>query len=134
MEIKRILDKVEKQKQLLDGFWVHPFFNPLPSKILWSPILLTIIQHCLGWDWRGCQFTKIISLFRSQHFWSPFYQFLNIFLPLEILLKNVFCSYSWAVFWSLLCHRELKLTTKPFTGCTLRARCKISACEVRACT
>ena len=87
-----------------------------------------------GRQWRGCQFTKIISFFRSQHFWSPLYQFLNIFLPLEILLKNVFCSYSWAVFWSLLCHRELKLTTKPFTGRTLRARCKILAFEVWACT
>ena len=153
MAIKRILDKVEKQKQLLDGFWVHPFFNPLPSTILWSqiinglisaPILLTI-QHCLGWEWRGCV-SLLISLFRSQHFWSPLYQwgiavhhgklisFLNIFLPLEILLKTVFCSYSWAVFWSLSCHRELKLTTKPFTGCTLCARCKILACEVWACT
>ena len=87
-----------------------------------------------GREWRGCQFTKIISFFRSQHFWSPLYQFLNIFLPLEILLKNVFCSYSWAVFWSLSCHRELKLTTKLFTGCTLCARCKILAFDVWACT
>ena len=44
MAIKRILDKVEKQKQLLDGFWVHPFFNPLPSTILWSQIINGLIS------------------------------------------------------------------------------------------
>ena len=27
---------------------------------------------------------------------------------------------SRAVFWSLSCYKELKLTIKPFTGCTLR--------------
>lgn len=36
--------------------------------------------------------------------------------------------------WSPSCYRELKLTTKPCTGRTLRARCKIFACEVWACT
>ena len=64
MEIKRILDKVEKQKQLLDGFWVHPFFSPPPSKILWSPILLTI-QHCLGGSGEGA------SLLKLYHFLDP---------------------------------------------------------------
>ena len=41
-----------------------------------------------------------------------------------------------AVFWSLSCCNELKLTIKPFTDCTLRAiwsRCKILACKVPAC-
>ena len=44
---------------------------------------------------------------------------------------------SWAVLWSLSCYKKLKLTTKPFTGHQLGAfwsRCKILACEVRACT
>ena len=43
---------------------------------------------------------------------------------------------SQAVFWSLSCCNELKLTIKPFTGCTLCGhliRCKILACKVRAC-
>ena len=41
--------------------------------------------------------------------------FLYSFAP-EILLKNV----SQAVFWSLSCYKELKLTIKPFIACTLR--------------
>ena len=40
-------------------------------------------------------------------------------LSLEILPKNVFLAASQAVFWSPSCYRELKLTTKLFTGCTL---------------
>ena len=43
---------------------------------------------------------------------------------------------SQAVFWSLLCYKELKLTAKSFTGCRLAAfwsRCKILALKVRAC-
>ena len=130
MAIKRILDKVEKQKQLLDGFWVHPFFNPLPSKVLWSPISLTI-QHCLGGSGEGASLLKLYH-FLDPNTFDP--HCTNFFSPLEILLKNMFCSYSWAVFWSLSCHRKLKLTTKPFTGHTLCARCKILACVVRACT
>ena len=39
--------------------------------------------------------------------------------PLEILLKTRFEA-RWAVFWSLSCYKELKLTTKPFTGRKLR--------------
>ena len=27
----------------------------------------------------------------------------------------------WVVFWSLSCYKELKPTTKPFTGCTVRS-------------
>ena len=38
--------------------------------------------------------------------------------PLEILLKNMFEA-SRAVFLSLPCYKELKLTIKPFTGHTL---------------
>ena len=53
-------------------------------------------------------------------------------------LKTCFEA-SRVVFWSLLCYKELKLTTSQFTGCTLcglliQKRCKISACEVQACT
>ena len=36
--------------------------------------------------------------------------------PLEILLKNI----SQAVFWSLSCYKELKLTIKPFIAWILR--------------
>ena len=131
--------------QLAGLKWVNVQITTMAIKRIFSLLQLTVLKNFViphfahnstlfGREWRGCQFTKIISFFRSQHFWSPLYQFLNIFLPLEILLKNVFCSYSWAVFWSLSCHRELKLTTKPFTGRTLRARCKILAFEVWACT
>ena len=38
--------------------------------------------------------------------------------PLEILPKNMFEA-SRAVFWSLSCYKELKLTIKPFAGHTL---------------
>ena len=40
-------------------------------------------------------------------------------LPLEILPKNAF--WTRAVFWSLSCYKELKLTIKPFTGHTLHS-------------
>jgi len=43
---------------------------------------------------------------------------------------------SQAVFWSLLCYKELKLTAKSFTGCRFAAfwsRCKILALKVWAC-
>ena len=40
-------------------------------------------------------------------------------LPPEILLKTRFEA-RWAVFWSLSCYKELKLSTKPFTGRKLR--------------
>ena len=94
-----------------EGAWVYQYLFLDPN---------TFDRHCTN-EVLAVHHGKLIS-------------FLNIFLPLEILLKTVFCSYSWAVFWSLSCHRELKLTTKPFTGCTLCARCKILACEVWACT
>ena len=41
------------------------------------------------------------------------------------------------VFWSLLCYKHLKLTTKPFTGRTLHGLliqvAKLLACKVQAC-
>ena len=41
------------------------------------------------------------------------------------------------VFWSLLCYKDLKLTTKPFTGRTLHGlliqMAKLLACKVDAC-
>ena len=41
-------------------------------------------------------------------------------LPLEICWKTRFEACR-VVFWSLSCYKELKLTTKPFTGCTVRS-------------
>ena len=40
-------------------------------------------------------------------------------LPLKISPKNAF--WTWAVFWSMSCYKELKLTIKPFTGHTLHS-------------
>ena len=50
---------------------------------------------------------------------------------LEILPKTCFEA-SWVVFWLPLCYKELKLTTKPFTGRAFWSRCKLLACEVHA--
>ena len=69
------------------------------------------------------------------------------FLP-DTFCKEPFClwKFCWkmrfeasrAVFWSLSCYEELKLTIKPFTGlhfATFWSRCKILhvACKVRTC-
>ena len=43
----------------------------------------------------------------------------NPFAPLKLCRKTRFEA-SRAVFWSLSCYKEPKLTTKPFTGYTLR--------------
>ena len=44
---------------------------------------------------------------------------------------------SQVIFWSLFCYKELKLTTKPFTGHTLHGlliqMAKLLACKVQAC-
>ena len=40
--------------------------------------------------------------------------------PWKFRQKSCFkCKASRAIFWPLPCYKELKLTTKPFTGCTL---------------
>ena len=45
---------------------------------------------------------------------------IQLFTPLKISPKRCFkCKASRAIFWPLPTYKELKLTTKPFTGCTL---------------
>ena len=57
--------------------------------------------------------------------------------PWKICGKTRFEA-SQVVFWSLLCYKDLKLTTKLFTGRTLHGlliqMAKLFACKVQACT
>ena len=57
--------------------------------------------------------------------------------PWKFRQKRCFkCKASRAIFWPLPTYKELKLTTKPFTGCTLGGllnQCKILASKVRVC-
>ena len=57
--------------------------------------------------------------------------------PWKLCGKTCFEA-SRVVFWSPFCYKDLKLTTKPFTGSTLHGlliqTAKLLACKVQACT
>ena len=46
-------------------------------------------------------------------------EWINPFTPGNFAEKKTCFEASQAVFWSLLCYKDLKLITKAFTGCTL---------------
>ena len=81
-----------------------------------------------GWCLSGVWSSKIgqwwFKLWHQEHWhWKlitePNLQHFNPFAPGDFAKKHDLKLPSWAVFWSLSCYKELKLTTKPFTGRTL---------------
>ena len=77
-------------------------------------VVALIIMNFLLWSWAICYMIEESKKQTSDRL-TPFYPIHSW----RFCQKKRFEA-SWVVFWSLSCYKELKLTTNPFTGHTLR--------------